>query len=361
VGDLDGDGSLEVVTLTDDELTVRRSDGALMAPFPLEADAGRKYDGGVVLADLAPQSTGLEIVTGEVADSATAGEARLLALSGTDGKPLAGFPCTLASSASGLAPPTVGDLDGDGQLEIVIAVRGGGLAVVGGDGKLQGQLIKTQADTSASIQLLDLDGDGTLELVADNNSTEPSTGQGYLEAYHADGSPVAGFPLRPTGSTLANGASAADLDGDGMLELAIPTTLNAAPPAEPESWANLWGLAQSKGAKDDWPTYGYDVRRSNCAGGCPAKSSKQWHADGGQGDTGAGVDGSVSSQDAGTDGSVGGDGVEGDGGSGCGCRLARPERAQTGTILLLAILVICVSCRRWCTKKDPEQRDPEKK
>jgi hypothetical protein len=283
-----------------------------------------------------------------VADSTTPGEARLLAFTGTDGKPLAGFPSTLANSASGLVPPTVGDLDGDGQLEIVIAVRGEGLAVVGADGKLQGQLIKTQADTSASIQLLDLDGDGALELLADNNSTEQGTGKGYLEAYHADGSPVAGFPLRPPGSTLANGASAADLDGDGKLELAIPTTLNASPPAEPESWANLWGLAQSKRATGDWPTYGYDVRRSNCAGGCPAKSSKPWHADGGQADTGPGADGPVIAADAGPDAPVGGDGADGDDGSGCGCRLAR-SHGRSGeapsTTLIVVIFVICIIAR----------------
>jgi len=256
----------------------------------------------------------------------------------SDGKPLEGFPVTLASDAAGLGIPTVGDLDGDGTPELVVAVRGKGIAVVGAlDSPTKTvELIATLADSAASIQLVDLDGDGQLELLADNNTADTTEGKGYLEAYERDGTPVTGFPLRPPGSTMSNGASAADLDGDGALELAAVSTVNQSPP---ESWVSLWSVPAAKATQAQWATFAYDVRRSSCHR-CAAKSTPPWFADAGA-DGGDG-DGQVPGPEAGVADAGPEAGTDGGGsGEGCGCGVAGlPAGRSAAWPGLLALLLL---------------------
>jgi len=354
VGDMDGDGDLEVVHLTQGKLHVLDAQGAPKAPFPLAAASGRHFRGGVLLADVDPARKGLEIVTADITNSQFKKSAHLLCF-GADGKALPGFPTVLSTDAFGLSAPSAGDIDGDGKLELVITVKGEGLAVVSSDGKLQGgKLIKTGAMASASVMLIDLDGDGKLELTADNNSADPTTYDGYLEAYEADGTPVQDFPLRPPGWTMADSPSLADLDGDGKLELAIPTTRNMPAPAPDggapndggsgivvESFANVWTVAKAKAAATQWATYAHDVRRSNCAAatGCGQGSKTKWKADGGVPDASAPEAGPAQDVGAGDAGSDAGDG--GDDDSGCGCRLSgRAPLPAFGLIGLLSLALV---------------------
>ncbi len=348
VGDIDGDGKLEVAYITSGKLTVRRSDGSLLAPFPLAAPSGKRFRGGVVLADLSAGAKGKEILCGQTGTDSGSTSASLLAYTSA-GKAVTGFPAQLATDALGLGVPSVGDIDGDGKPEVVVNVRGKGLTIVGADGKLVGKPISTKADSQASVQLIDLDGDGKLELLADNNSTDKA-GAGYLEAYEADGTAVTGFPLRPSGTTMLSSPSAADLDGDGKLELAVvSTTLGTSP----ESYANLWSLPSGKAAQRQWPTYGFNARRAGCST-CAAATSKPWKADGavldlgtdGQGVAdGAGAD-SASPDAGGADGAgadVGGDaGEPAENDDGCSCGLAAfglPPGALP-PVLLLGLLLL---------------------
>ena len=352
-GDVDGDGKLEVVYHTAGQLTVRRSDGKLLAPFPLAAPSGKRFRGGVLLADLSAGLPGKEIVCGQTGTASGATTASLLAFSAV-GKPVTGFPALLATDALGLSVPTAGDLDGDGKLELVVNVRGKGLVIVDAGGKLVGKAIATMADSQASVQLLDLDGDGKLELLADNNSTDKA-GSGYLEAYELDGKEVAGFPLRVQGTTMNSSPSAADLDGDGKLELAVVTTTLG---TSPESHANLWSLPQGKAATRQWPTFAFDPRRSGCPG-CAAATTTPWKADGAILDQG--VDGS-SPDGAGPDGPAadlpGGDSAAatdagGEGGrpacdncGGCSCQLPVGPGTPAASLPLLLLVGLALWRRR---------------
>jgi hypothetical protein len=332
VADLDGDGRLEVIHLSQENLTVRTAEGGLAKGFPIAAESGRAFSAGVAVGDLYPQLPGLEVVVPEVSTGA-GGAVRLQGFT-AGGKPLYGFPLTLAADGAGASIPSLGDLDGDGKLEIVLVVRGKGIVVVGPDAKVSAP-IATLADATASVQLVDLDGDGKLDLLADNNTADTKDGLGYLEAYRTDGTPVTGFPLRPPGSTMGNGGVAADLDGDGALELCTVTTDSSKTP--PVSYVNLWNLPAAKARALDWPLYAHDGRRSGCQGSCAAKSATPFNAD-------AGVVADAASPDAGARDRGGREAAAGEpaapssSGDGCGCALATlPSASSFGLGLLFAL------------------------
>jgi hypothetical protein len=128
--------------------------------------------------------------------------------------------------------PVLYDLDGDGGLEILAAAMDGHLYAWRRDGTtLDGfpALLQAREQVARSVQtpsVGDLDGDGDPEIVVGTN--EFDTGIGRLYALHHDGSYVAGWPIAmPTqdvlplvGQGLPNNTALADLDGDGDVEVA---------------------------------------------------------------------------------------------------------------------------------------------
>ncbi len=155
-----------------------------------------------------------------------------------------------------LGAPAVGDLDGDGQNEIVDADLNGKVYVWSRSGQrlatmttnpayardaitTQDEYNRTQSGFASAPALGDLDGDGTLEIVA-------AAMDRHVYAWHANGTPVAGFPVlavdpqtpaavdpashhvtfkstsnvREGGSLIAT-PTLADLDGDGHPDIIV--------------------------------------------------------------------------------------------------------------------------------------------
>lgn len=118
------------------------------------------------------------------------------------------------------ASPLAADLDGDGSLELVAAYYN----IYVFDGAMN--LLDIADDGSSRVYaphvIVDLDGDGTLEVVA---------GRGHeVFAWQWNGSQLVVKNGWPADTTCAGnepeirGMAAADLDGDGLVEVAVTTT-----------------------------------------------------------------------------------------------------------------------------------------
>ena len=136
----------------------------------------------------------------------------------TNPKQLTGWPQPLRTEAA--ASPAVGDLDGDGTLEVVVcadrvyAWHRDGQELVDGDNDPQTWgPISSQGSTYASHPALaNLDGHGGLEIIAASRDTK------QVFVFNAQGQVVPGWP-RTLENPIRAGVVAGDLNHDGFLEV----------------------------------------------------------------------------------------------------------------------------------------------
>ncbi len=129
-----------------------------------------------------------------------------------------------------LASPAVADIDGDGDMEIV-AARHSVLYVYHHDGSLNWQTAFGYSASNspehgatrmwASPVVGDMDGDGRMEIAVGGDSD--STGSINICVYDHQGELRAGWP-RQFGNTEVRSIAAADVDGDGILEILVNKT-----------------------------------------------------------------------------------------------------------------------------------------
>ncbi len=230
LGDLDGDGDLEIVALSfDQRIYVWHHDGTPMRGWPQFVREGQWSP--AALADL-DHDGNLEIVTlisthyEPGFGTRDGGELRIYRAAGE-------LVCRYAIDQSFSSAPAIGDLDRDGELEIVAGTGewftepGRGWQVYAWDGNCRnrpGWPVSTQSNMAAAPALADLDGDGKLEVIATSGTLKTPQADPRIYAWHYDGRTVAGFPSIPVSynGTLAYPVMSpivADWNGDGLPEI----------------------------------------------------------------------------------------------------------------------------------------------
>ncbi len=222
VGDLDGDGSPEVVVGTVNfgayRVYVIRADGTAMPGWP---KATQPIYSSPALADLDGDAD-LEIIVQE-GDVASPGN-RLWVWHHT-GQVLPGWPRTIAAEGySSRSNPAVVDVDGDGNLEIVTGTADGMIHVLRADGTDYPGYPRDIGDSIiSSPSVIDVDEDGVMEIFL----TYWLSFDQYVSGWHLDGTVLAGFPREIySNSELQAHASqhVLDLEGDGDLDLVTAGT-----------------------------------------------------------------------------------------------------------------------------------------
>ena len=158
--------------------------------------------------------------------------------------------------------PSIGDIDGDGQVEIVFGTGDYWVRQPGGatdatrifalnrDGSLK-WVRDTGGYTMASPALADFDGDGVLD-VGIGTFEGPNPGRVFA-LRGTNGSDLAGFPRASGGGVVLGSIVTADLNGDGAQDMIVPTggglfAYNG------RNGATLWGVAQGTTAFQNSPT-----------------------------------------------------------------------------------------------------------
>ena len=239
LADLDGDGDLEVaVEGFDRRLHVWHHDGQYVHGWPIAPTTHDIHRGGwssPAIADI--DKDGSPEVIFATDDYPSGGiPPYLLYVFNGDGSLLPHFP--VEASQNMQSSPAIGDIDGDGWLDIVVGTgtyeSSGGNKVYAWDHEgdlLPGWPKYTGGNMPASPALGDLDGNGDLEVVIGCGGEAdpfPATCTS-LYAWHGDGSPVNGFPTTPPNNNpwpsdpngLPYPPVLADYDGDGSVEILV--------------------------------------------------------------------------------------------------------------------------------------------
>jgi len=217
LGDMDGDHAPEILGCDGMGFVFAwNADGSLIDGWPgwPGIQLGGYIFGSPALADLDGDNK-LEIVL--AVEEWTGVQSRILAIDG-DGATMAGWPVTLGCHM--VTSPAVGDLNGDGTLDIVAA---------GSDGKVYSftasgiqtpgwQVADTGTETpydytlrQSSPILADIDGDDSLEVLV-------GCYDGKLYAYNSNGLPVYGWP-KATAGPIRSTAAVGNMDNDGNWDI----------------------------------------------------------------------------------------------------------------------------------------------
>jgi len=227
IGDLDGDGRLEVVVATGGapdssllaKVIVYSDSGQVLEGFPWVIGKNSIYDS-PTLYDLDSDGT-LEILIRVKPDNKVNG---IYALN-SRGTIVSGFPFQIGDGNSGVCV-AVGDMTGDNVPEIaygsVQAIDSGKVWVYDLSGSLlpgfPANVFRTWVD--GSVAIADVDGDGLGDVVCGTNGV--SSKPGVIYAFNNIGQVITDFPLSP-GNPIINSfethPTLVDIDGDGDTEI----------------------------------------------------------------------------------------------------------------------------------------------
>jgi len=237
VVDIDGDGDLEVLIGSGTSLHAYHHDGSMVSGFPVTAGGQAYYTAAVADIDN----------DGEV-EIAIAGQRSELYVYRMDGSLETGWPQYLGDDDGAACSPTMADLDGDGDLELIIGTF---KDLNGSSGYIEARVYVFHHDGTffegwpvldvdpfaihGTPAVGDIDNDGDLEIITSGRNSQA------LFAWHTDGTPVDGWPVQLSGFIEAS-PTMADIDNDGDLEIFIATSAE-----------RVYGVHHDGTAVSGWP------------------------------------------------------------------------------------------------------------
>jgi len=269
-GDLDYDGIPEIAVLTgDSKLYVLSPDGSVLPGFPVSVDSLNSDLGGVAIAELVRSSPNKEIAT-----LTSRGTLSIVLYDGTVYSQVNPYYAGKECVSQG---PVIADFDGDDTLEIAY-IGNKGVAIGEGcvDTTLrdtcyiispEGRIIsppllkqRGRGDGGLYATAGDIDGDGEAELVV------PGL-YGTIYAFNIDGSMVPGFPIVIQNDAQAplylpsiyGGVTIADQNEDGLFDLHTITCQGVY-----HAWETFAPFS-----KKGWLAWGHDRWNTRCYGFWP--------------------------------------------------------------------------------------------
>ncbi|HWP45856.1 MAG TPA: fibronectin type III domain-containing protein [Candidatus Limnocylindrales bacterium] len=222
LGDLDGDGCLEIIIGSDNgKVYAWKADGTPLPGWPVST--GDSVRSSPALADLDGDGK-LEVIVGSFDGKIYAWNFR--------GSLVLGWPVTTGSVI--YSSPAIGDVDGDQSPEVVVGSFDNKVYVWNADGSLaRGWPQSTGLFVYSSPALADLDGDGKPEIIigSDNNQ---------VFIWNGEGIPLAGWP-QVTGHVVPTSPAVGDIDGDGELDIIAG------------SWDKVYAWDSHGKLKPGWP------------------------------------------------------------------------------------------------------------
>lgn len=211
IGDLDSDGDLEIIVISEYHIHAWHHNGDNVDRFPVRIQ-GDYYTEGIAMGDL-DNNGDQEIVIN------TVGVSLNVQVYHHTGVLFNGWPKTTHSSL--YAEPCLGDLDDDGDLEIILGTTGLGTAYHVYAWHHSGELVEGwPAETEygewcqGSAAIGDIDADGDMEVIIGSDNHK-------LYAFHHDAELVDGFPLSGPNGQLSSPVSLGDVDNDKDVEIAV--------------------------------------------------------------------------------------------------------------------------------------------
>ncbi|MCP4569498.1 MAG: VCBS repeat-containing protein, partial [FCB group bacterium] len=217
VGDVDNDGEPEIAYMSYNSIYLLNSDGTSLEGYPWTCSWGNFSYQSIALADINDDDY-LELIC------ANHGSSPAAFVLDYEGNTLTGWPHYFQRWT--YSPPSVCDLDSDGDLEIIIGTAGSfsspsdNLYAFHDNGDIvSGFPVTIQGSAEGPTAIGDLEGNGDNYIAFDNNIVRPSDGLGNIYICDESGYIDDPYPLMPYGFTYMNGIQVGDLNRNGVMEL----------------------------------------------------------------------------------------------------------------------------------------------